>query len=169
MKRRVKQDRMGRPNPHPKGSVNTDNKVWGNMNDKKPSNKGKDVKKKQVQPDPKSFGKHLDKHVGKGINDKIDKGGKYAQDKLKEGVGKGSKYLIDKGVDKNLVNHGSRELVKSGSRLIREGTGKAKHWIHTEGKRIAKDGINKIAEGGRKVGEKIKGKWNEFTGRFKKR
>lgn len=124
--------------------------------------------KKEVKPS-KDLGKHAGRVAGKHINDAVDKVGGKAKAGLNKVVdyagGKAKKY----GVDKNLVDHGMKWAREHGGRLIREGTGKAKKWIHTEGRQIVKEGGKKIVDAGRELGHKAKRKWDEFTDRIKRR
>jgi hypothetical protein len=100
--------------------------------------------------------KDFDRYVGGKINDKIDKGGRHANKIIHEGVGRARDKLIGHGFDKNLVEYGSRIISKTGGKLIREGVGKAKHWIHHEGRHAVNHGIHKVKEGFEHAGRKIK-------------
>ena len=115
------------------------------------------------------YGKQIDRHYSGKINNKIDEANKWGKGKVHQGVSKIEDKLIQGGVNKDIVKHGGKIIRKESGRLIGEAAGKAKHWIHTEGKEHLKNAGRKVVEGARELGKKAKNKWEEFTGRLKRR
>ncbi len=107
--------------------------------------------------------------VGDMINKPIDK----AKNKIvKEGsdlVKHGAKHLKKAGVGEELVNWGSKKLIKHGSEFVNKAAGKTKKWIHTEGKALAEKGINKVKEGASNLGKRAREKIGEIGNKLKRR
>lgn len=111
----------------------------------------------------------LHKHIGGQINKGIDK----QRGKLEKGghkaVDKAADYIVGKGGDKAVVNYGRRVIKKEGSRLLREGAGAAKRWIHTEGRNAVNQGIHHIKEGAKNLGKRARGFFEDVGNRLKRR
>lgn len=114
-------------------------------------------------------GKDLNKHIGNQINKgidkqrgKLEKGGHQAVDKVAD-------WAKKKGGDKAIIDYGRRELKKGGSRLLREGAGAAKRWIHTEGRNAVNQGIHHIKEGAKNLGKRARGWFEDVGNKLKRR
>lgn len=109
------------------------------------------------------------KIIGGKINSGVDKG---RDSLIKSGsniVNKIGKSAISKGGDRDLINMGTKYVIKNGSRLIREGAGKVKNFIHTEGRNAANKAIGYASSKIRETGNKIKDKWGSFTNSLKRK
>ena len=122
--------------------------------------KKKSGSKKEFNPN-KYVGNEINKNIDKGKNKLISGGSKV--------VGGFAERLKKGGADKNLVDWGAKKLIQGGSKLVKEGAGRAKKWIHTEGRQLVNQGIHKAKEGISNLGKRARDKFSEFTGRLKRR
>jgi hypothetical protein len=109
------------------------------------------------------------KIAGDLVNRKIDQGSQKIIGSGKTAVGQAGKWLINKGGNKDLVSAGSKALIKHGSKFISQAAGKAKNFIHTEGKQALKNAAGYAKQKGEEFGNKVKGKWNDFTNKLKRK
>lgn len=72
----------------------------------------------------------LERVLKKGASSKIDQVAGKVEKSGKKLVGQGSKYLKDKGVDKDIVDYGAKQITKHGGKAIRHIAGKAKGWLN---------------------------------------
>lgn len=138
--------------------VNTARKIVNHraVNFKEKPRNPNGVKKKK--PDAKKIiGEKINRGVD-GVGNKLIGGGSKIVHKIGDSV-------IKRGGDKNLVDMGKKYIIKHGSRLIREGAGKAKNLIHTAGREAVGYAASKIKE----TGSKIKDKWNSWTNNLKRK
>jgi len=142
------------------------------MEDKRYRPEKQQGEKKPIRGDKSQMKKkpfNPNKRIGEIINKPIDRTGNQL---IKGGTGAVNK-IADKakkaGVDKDLVDYGAKKLIKHGSKLVKEGVGHAKRFIHTEGRQLVNQGIQSAKEGISNLGKRARDKFEEIKGRFSKK
>ena len=105
--------------------------------------------------------KELKKYAGNKINYTIDEGGRRIKQGADSLIGRIGSKIKEKGGDKKIVDYGTKRISQGIENLVRQGSGAAKRWIHTEGKQA-------LQRGAQEIGNKVKQGWEDLKSKFRR-